>query len=183
LDDQFKDDIGVFCPYILNYITMQPGDAVYLGANEPHAYLSGDCVECMACSDNVVRAGLTPKFIDKVTLVKMLTYDVGYPSIISGEKVDENTRIYSPPIPEFEVERISMSAHSQYAAIVRTGPCLLLVLTGQAKSGDGLNLKRGGVYFVSANEQVTFVTEESDFVAYRASPNERIEEEEAHIQQ
>ncbi|CAJ0750428.1 1406_t:CDS:2, partial [Entrophospora sp. SA101] len=30
---------------------------IFLGANEPHAYLSG---ECMAASDNVVRAGLTP---------------------------------------------------------------------------------------------------------------------------
>ena len=33
-----------------------------------------DCVECMACSDNVVRAGLTPKFKDKQTLCDMLTY-------------------------------------------------------------------------------------------------------------
>ena len=33
-----------------------------------------DCMECMACSDNVVRAGLTPKYIDKHTLVEMLDY-------------------------------------------------------------------------------------------------------------
>ena len=30
----------------------------------------GDCVECMANSDNVVRAGLTPKLIDTPTLVR-----------------------------------------------------------------------------------------------------------------
>lgn len=35
--------------------------AMYLAANVPHAYLSGEAVECMATSDNVVRAGLTPK--------------------------------------------------------------------------------------------------------------------------
>lgn len=40
----------------------------------PHAYLKGDCVECMACSDNTVRAGLTPKFIDVSTLCEMLSY-------------------------------------------------------------------------------------------------------------
>lgn len=74
LYDEYRDDIGCFCPYILNYLTLQPGEAVFLGANEPHAYLSGDCIECMACSDNVVRAGLTPKYIDKVTLHQMLTY-------------------------------------------------------------------------------------------------------------
>lgn len=74
LYDEYRNDIGCFCPYILNYLTLQPGEAVFLGANEPHAYLWGDCIECMACSDNVVRAGLTPKFIDKVTLHQMLTY-------------------------------------------------------------------------------------------------------------
>ena len=29
----------------------------------------------MACSNNVVRAGLTPKAIDKETLIDMLTYE------------------------------------------------------------------------------------------------------------
>ena len=53
---------------------IQPGEAMFLRANLPHAYLSGDCVECMACSDNVVRAGLTPKFMDVETLCEMLDY-------------------------------------------------------------------------------------------------------------
>ena len=40
----------------------QPGvQAIYLAANVPHAYVSGQLIECMATSDNVVRAGLTPK--------------------------------------------------------------------------------------------------------------------------
>jgi hypothetical protein len=39
-----------------------------------HLRVAGDCVECMACSDNVVRAGLTPKFKDVPTLCDMLTY-------------------------------------------------------------------------------------------------------------
>ena len=67
-------DIGVFAPYLLNVITLAPGEALFLGANEPHAYLSGDCMEIMACSDNVVRAGLTPKLRDVPTLCAMLTY-------------------------------------------------------------------------------------------------------------
>lgn len=74
LHDEYAADIGCFCPYLLNFLTLAPGEAMFLGANEPHAYLSGDCVECMACSDNVVRAGLTPKFIDRDTLHRMLTY-------------------------------------------------------------------------------------------------------------
>ena len=50
--------------------------ALFLAANEPHAYISGECVECMATSDNVVRAGLTPKYKDVDVLCAMLTYEV-----------------------------------------------------------------------------------------------------------
>lgn len=53
---------------------LNPGEALYLGANEPHAYVYCECVECMATSDNVVRAGLTPKHRDVTTLCSMLTY-------------------------------------------------------------------------------------------------------------
>ena len=38
-------------------LQLQPGEALYLGANEPHAYIAGECAEAMATSDNVVRAG------------------------------------------------------------------------------------------------------------------------------
>ncbi len=96
---QYPGDIGVFAPYLLNTVALVPGQAIFLAANEPHAYLAGvyahihacaavsldsvvllhtgDCVECMACSDNVVRAGLTPKYKDVSTLCEMLTYKYG----------------------------------------------------------------------------------------------------------
>lgn len=61
LNSDFPGDVGIFVAYFLNYIKVAKGEAMFLKANLPHAYLSGDCVECMACSDNVVRAGLTPK--------------------------------------------------------------------------------------------------------------------------
>lgn len=74
LAEKYPGDIGLFAPFWLNVLTLEPGSAIFLGAGEPHAYLSGDCVECMATSDNVVRAGLTPKLKDVPTLVSMLTY-------------------------------------------------------------------------------------------------------------
>lgn len=74
LEKQYPDDVGVIAAFFLNYVKLNPGEALYLGANEPHAYISGECIECMATSDNVVRAGLTPKFRDVQTLCAMLTY-------------------------------------------------------------------------------------------------------------
>lgn len=41
LYDQFPGDIGVFCPFVLNYVELREGEAIFLGAGEPHAYVSG----------------------------------------------------------------------------------------------------------------------------------------------
>lgn len=38
---QFPGDIGVFCAFVLNYVKMEPGEAIFLSAGEPHAYISG----------------------------------------------------------------------------------------------------------------------------------------------
>ena len=74
LEKQYPDDVGIISAFFLNHVKLNPGEALYLGANEPHAYISGECIECMATSDNVVRAGLTPKFRDVHTLCAMFTY-------------------------------------------------------------------------------------------------------------
>jgi len=69
IESQYPGDVGIFSIFLLNLISLKPGEGLYLAANEPHAYISGDCIECMATSDNVVRAGLTPKFKDVETLI------------------------------------------------------------------------------------------------------------------
>lgn len=74
LNDQYPGDPGVFAPLMLNFLRLKVGESFFIGANEPHAYISGDIIECMALSDNVVRAGLTPKLKDKDTLCSMLHY-------------------------------------------------------------------------------------------------------------
>ena len=74
LNRDFPGDVGVLCPLVLNCIHLAPGQSFFMAADEPHAYISGDCVECMAPSDNVVRSGLTPKFKDVDVLCDMLTY-------------------------------------------------------------------------------------------------------------
>ena len=80
------------------------GESFFMAANEPHAYVAGEIIECMACSDNVVRAGLTPKFKDVPTLVDMLTYTQGGPNIDGGIPTgDARIQRYTPPVPEFEV--------------------------------------------------------------------------------
>lgn len=74
LEKLYPADVGVLATFLFNYVKLNPGEALCIGANELHAYLRGECIECMATSDNVVRAGLTPKDRDVQILCSMLTY-------------------------------------------------------------------------------------------------------------
>ncbi len=69
LNQQYPADVGVLSVFFLNYIQLPAGQSIALPANVPHAYVSGQLVECMATSDNVIRAGLTPKVCGGVEIV------------------------------------------------------------------------------------------------------------------
>src|SRR6201999_4464793 len=42
---QFPEDIGLFVLFFLNFVKLQPGQAMYLKADDIHAYISGDIIE------------------------------------------------------------------------------------------------------------------------------------------
>lgn len=59
----------------------------------------------MACSDNVVRAGLTPKYKDVETLCSMLNYN-GAPArskLFKPVQEDSYSQIFKPPVPDFAI--------------------------------------------------------------------------------
>jgi mannose-6-phosphate isomerase len=175
LNEQYPDDVGVMCAYLLNYIKLQPGEAVYMAANEPHAYLDGECVEVMATSDNVVRAGLTPKARDTEILCDMLTYKLGKPEILTGDVIDKNTKRYSPPFDEFELEVISCSKNETAELTVSQGPSILLVKNGKGALNDDVAIEKGSVVFVNANEKIALKASSDDDVSiYRAQVNTRV---------
>jgi len=70
----YPGDIGILAPLFLHCITLAPGEAMFLRAGTLHAYVHGTAVEVMACSDNVLRAGLTPKKINLPELVKCTVF-------------------------------------------------------------------------------------------------------------
>ena len=63
----YGKDLGILVALFMNHLVQKRGEALFIGPDFPHSYLSGDCLEVMANSDNVIRLGLTPKFKDKVT--------------------------------------------------------------------------------------------------------------------
>ena len=75
-----------------------------------------DTMECMACSDNVIRAGLTLKYRDVHTLCEMLDY-TGKPANkteFPRKSVTENgvtctITTFSPPIRDFAIKKFEVN--------------------------------------------------------------------------
>lgn len=86
LCEQHPNDTGALIALFMNHVTLAPGEAISIGPNVPHAYLSGDIVECMTCSDNVIRVGLTNKPKDTNTLLGCVSYDTLPPLITKANQ-------------------------------------------------------------------------------------------------
>lgn len=101
-------DIGLISILILNIIELNSDESIYTEAGVPHAYLRGNIIECMANSDNVVRAGLTAKYKDVDTLGEMLKYDDGPVTVLRPVNCEVNT--YKTPFEEFELSIYDLEA-------------------------------------------------------------------------
>lgn len=177
LNEQFPEDIGLFCGgMMLNYVALTPGQAMFLRAKDPHAYISGDIIECMAASDNVVRAGFTPKFKDVPNLVSMLTYS--YDPVEKQKMVPENYSLtesstqsaqnilYNPPIDEFAVVQTKLQDETSATTFKPlNGPSILIVTNGSISiktKETTLNMKTGEVAFIGAGTGVELANSGSE---------------------
>ncbi|PIN16500.1 Mannose-6-phosphate isomerase [Handroanthus impetiginosus] len=175
LEKQYPGDVGIIAAFLFNYMKLNPGDALYLGANEPHAYIHGDCIECMATSDNVVRAGLTPKIRDVQTLCSMLTYKQGSPEILPRVHLNPYTVKYLPPFDEFEVDRCDLPQETSTAFPAVPGPSIFVVMAGEGTMRVPFSkqlIAEGDVLFVTANTEISIETV-SGLNLYRAGVNSR----------
>jgi len=167
LDNQFPGDIGVFCSFMLNYVRLNPGEAIFLGAGEPHAYVSGDIVECMANSDNVIRAGLTPKLRDIPNLISGLTYVASLPfkhvvQPVPFQMSSTSTLLYNPPVPEFSVLLVKVNPGKVEVHSGIAGPSIAIVVDGEGTVSWGidqdlLQVSMGSVFFIAAGVEIKVV--------------------------
>ncbi len=103
LQEKYPGDRSILAPLYLNTLCLQPGEALYLPAGELHAYLRGFGVELMANSDNVLRGGLTPKYMDLAELEKTLVFSPSTVDRLIPEKQSDGSGIYRTPSREFEL--------------------------------------------------------------------------------
>ncbi|RLB93256.1 MAG: mannose-6-phosphate isomerase, class I, partial [Deltaproteobacteria bacterium] len=132
LHKNYPDDIGIFSPIILNLIRLEPGQAMFLPAGQLHSYLEGTGIELMANSDNVLRGGLTPKYIDVPELLSVLNFEEKEIKILLPEKIKDFEKIYQTPAKEFALSIIAITGNDIYISPDSRNVEILLCIEGNA---------------------------------------------------
>ncbi|QJT22682.1 mannose-6-phosphate isomerase, class I [Aeromonas media] len=147
---QYPGDVGLFSPLLLNVVTLKPGQAMYLDACTPHAYVRGTGLEIMANSDNVLRAGLTPKYIDVAELLDC-TRCLPKPDdqILLAPHLEGAVQHFEVPVPDFTFSVYPAGEH----ALTTANAEILFAIDGTVTLQQGeqsLRLEKGQSAFVPA---------------------------------
>ncbi|MEU6590634.1 mannose-6-phosphate isomerase, class I [Streptomyces sp. NPDC046881] len=148
----YPGDPGVLAAMLLNHVRLQPGEALFLGAGIPHAYLNGLGVEIMANSDNVLRCGLTPKHVDVPELLRIVRFEPADPGVLRPEASPEGEEVYETPIDEFRLSRYVLPEGGSAHDLTRDTPQILLCTAGTVRAGEH-DLHPGQSVFVPAGER------------------------------
>lgn len=158
-----EEDPGILVALVtMNYIVLQPGESIYIPADGIHAYISGDIIECMARSDNVLNTGFCPK-ADRSNIrdfCQVLTFDPHDKdqALLKAEKYSRSeegrTKVYRPPLSEFNMLQTRLQPGEAEGLGGVDGPSILIATEGGAKvqaNGSSFDLEEGHVYFVARN--------------------------------
>ena len=172
---QYPGDPAIIAPLYLNVFHLAPGEALFINAGVPHAYIRGFGVELMANSDNVLRGGLTAKHVDVPELMKTLDFSPMQPRIIKPEP-DTACFTYPAPCEEFSLTVMRGGVEAQPAAFARNAPAIVIVTEGEvtieapdAVDASGAVLKQGESAFIPANGDDETLVLQGHYTLYAAS--------------
>lgn len=160
LNEFYPGDIGVLSPLLLNVIELVPGQAMFLTAGTLHAYLEGTALEIMACSDNVLRGGLTSKHVDVAELLKTIEFDTIEQSelLLQPEAPENGETRFVTAVDDFLFSTINVAEASE-AFSVKAAEILFCVEGQQSiHSGDQvIELSAGESCFVTAESETYLI--------------------------
>lgn len=159
LTERYPGDVGAFAALMLNHVVLAPGEALFLDAGQPHAYLSGLGVEVMANSDNVLRGGLTSKHVDVPELAKVLNFtplEHPHAPVVQRGGVHE----YQLAIDDFRVSRHEFGS-DEHLVVDTDGPAIVLCTAGVVRAGDFELLPGQAAWIPASDPAVTFTGQDS----------------------
>ena len=171
LDDVFPGDPGIMAALLMNRITLQPGQALYVPAGRMHAHLRGTGIEVMASSDNVLRGGLTTTHNAVDELVTVVDFAWGLPLVLEPKESAPGLWTYSTPAREFAVQRVEATPGVSVELPLCTGARIALVTRGAvtlACAAGTLELEQGDSAFLAAQDADAMIC--GDGQVFVASP-------------
>ncbi|QIW15407.1 mannose-6-phosphate isomerase, class I [Pasteurellaceae bacterium RH1A] len=166
-----KLDPGLMSFYLFNIVEVKPGQGIFQDAGIPHAYLRGQNIELMACSDNVIRGGLTSKHVDIAELLKVIDYQEIEPALIQPAP-EEGEHLYPTPAQDFALEHLAYQA-GQVLSKRADSAMILLVMEGELILQEGetkLGLKQGQASLITANSQVEIQAQQAGYAVLARLP-------------
>ena len=165
---QFPDDTGALVALMLNEVSLEPGEAIYLPAGNIHAYLSGLGLEVMASSDNVLRSGLTTKHIDVAEVLKLADFSELEEPKVRTKKLAEGLIEYPVDCSEFRVYRAEVSGKNLLADLDLPASAMVVCIAGEVAVSTSLEerevLTKSEVVFVSAAKKLSLSGSGTAFV-------------------
>ncbi|MDO5746829.1 MAG: mannose-6-phosphate isomerase, class I [Actinomycetaceae bacterium] len=150
--DIYPDDPGVIISLLLNPVTLQPGEVLFNPAGTLHCYVKGFGVEVMAASDNVVRVGLTRKYVDVHEALECIDFHAAPPVRLAPEIVSPHINMFYAPVDDFELCLCHL-LEDQRTQLPVHGARMVACLQGQAVAytqEESVEMVRGDVVFVPA---------------------------------
>ena len=162
----------------MNFLTLDTGDAIYVPADAPHAYLSGNIVECMARSNNVLNTGFCPRadrdsielFSAALTFSPHSAEEVLLPSQKSHKGKNGKTVEYAPPMSEFNMLKTELGKGEKEVVSEIAGPSVLFATSGEGSmkaEGETFQISEGYIFFAGPGVEVELEAGEN-LVIYRA---------------
>ncbi len=152
---------GVYVALLMNYITLKPGQAMFLEPGNVHSYLSGLAVEVMSSSDNVMRAAFTSKHVDLQEFFATAKIDSHLPKQVTQRDSSTNKVDYEIQHAPFSVQKITADS----AMTIQANHEVELCLCVQGHSGD---LHQGQACILRRHEVLQL---EKDSVVFRVWGN------------
>lgn len=173
-------DAGILISILLHHVRLAPGEALFLGPRQLHAYLDGVGVEVMAASDNVLRAGLTSKLVDMAELSRVMDPERLESPRIDAERPVPGLVVWQPPVADFQLMRAHLSEEPEQRAegcarsvvIEAPYPIVLVATEGRIRvERDSENyqevagVRRGQSLYISAGEPIVLTGAGEAFLA------------------
>ena len=165
---QYPGDTGALVALVLNLVELSPGQAIYLPAGNLHAYLSGLGIEVMAASDNVIRAGLTQKHIDKSELLNIAAFQSLLEPVVLPRKLAEGLSEYEVAAEQFRVYKADVTGTNLLADLDLPGSALVVCVSGEVAVSTSLEerevLRKAEVVYLSDAKKFSLSGSGSVFV-------------------